>query len=60
MPLLLAAALALIVSGCGDEEPPIRIGATMSQTGAYSTQGLAARNGYRLCEADVNAEGGLL
>ena len=53
-------ALTLTVSGCADEEPPIRIGATMSETGAYSTQGLSARNGYRLCEADVNAEGGLL
>ena len=32
----------------------------MSETGAYATQGIPALNGYRLCEADVNAEGGLL
>ncbi len=52
--------LALSVVGCDGEEPPIRIGATMSESGAYSTQGTAARNGYRLCEADLNGEGGLL
>lgn len=39
---------------------PIRIGATMSETGSYATQGIPARNGYLLCQDDVNAEGGLL
>ncbi len=39
---------------------PIRIGATMSESGAYSTQGTAARNGYRLCESHINEAGGLL
>jgi len=38
----------------------IRIGATMSLSGNLSTQGIAAANGYRLCEADINAQGGLL
>jgi branched-chain amino acid transport system substrate-binding protein len=38
----------------------IRIGATMSQTGALATQGTAALNGYRLCETDVKRRGGLL
>jgi branched-chain amino acid transport system substrate-binding protein len=38
----------------------IRIGATMSETGAYATQGIPARDGYRLCERDVNAAGGVL
>jgi branched-chain amino acid transport system substrate-binding protein len=38
----------------------IRIGATMSETGAYSTQGIPARDGYYLCEQDVNAAGGVL
>lgn len=51
--------LALAV-GCGASEPPIRIGATMSETGAYATQGIPARNGYLLCEAHVNESGGLL
>jgi branched-chain amino acid transport system substrate-binding protein len=38
----------------------IRIGATMSETGAYSTQGIPARDGYLLCSRDVNESGGLL
>lgn len=42
-----------------EEDEPITIGATMSETGAYSTQGSAALNGYRLCEKHVNEEGGL-
>ncbi len=50
--------LATPLSGLADE--PIRIGATMSETGAYSTQGVAARNGYRLCEKHTNEAGGLL
>jgi len=41
-------------------DPPIRIGATMSETGAYATQGIPARNGYRLCAEEVNASGGVL
>ena len=40
-------------------EGPIRIGATMSETGAYATQGIPARDGYLLCAEDVNAAGGL-
>jgi branched-chain amino acid transport system substrate-binding protein len=59
----LALALSLgpaLLVGCGAAEPPIRIGATMSETGAYATQGVPARNGYRLCEAHVNASGGVL
>ncbi len=43
-----------------NEQSPTRIGATMSETGAYATQGIPARNGYRLCQQHVNAEGGLL
>ena len=31
-------------------QAPIRIGATMSQTGPYATQGVPARNGYQLCQ----------
>jgi branched-chain amino acid transport system substrate-binding protein len=59
----LALGLSLVLAGCGDTAPagpPIVFGATMSETGAYATQGIPARNGYRLCEAHVNAEGGLL
>lgn len=48
-----------VVSACGSE-PPIRIGATMSQTAAYNTQGIAAKNGYLLCQDHINEQGGLL
>jgi branched-chain amino acid transport system substrate-binding protein len=41
-------------------QAPIRIGATMSMSGSLATQGVAARNGYRLCERQINEEGGLL
>jgi branched-chain amino acid transport system substrate-binding protein len=62
-PAALAALAALAVgaaSACdAPAEPPIRIGATMSETGAYATQGLPARNGYLLCEVHVNEEGGI-
>jgi len=60
LPLLLALTVALLGAGCGAAAPPLRIGATMSETGAYATQGVPARNGYRLCERDLNAQGGLL
>lgn len=43
-----------------ENDPPIMIGATMSETGAYSTQGLAAKNGYLLCQKMVNESGGIL
>lgn len=56
LPLLLLP----LMHGYPADADPIRIGATMSLTGAYSTQGRAANNGYRLCEADLNRSGGLL
>ncbi|TVP74580.1 MAG: hypothetical protein EA352_10455 [Gemmatimonadales bacterium] len=43
------------------EDPdPLRIGATMSESGAFATQGSAAANGYRLCVSRLNEEGGIL
>lgn len=62
----LMTSLAIVLLGstalacAGDDPDPIRIGATMSESGAYSTQGVAARNGYRLCEKHINRDGGLL
>lgn len=61
--LLMSIALTLALfgwMGCAPDEEPIQIGATMSESGAYSTQGTAARNGYRLCEEHLNEDGGLL
>jgi branched-chain amino acid transport system substrate-binding protein len=63
---ILAAVAAVLIVGCatrgdstGTAGPAIRIGATMSLTGTLATQGVAAYNGYRLCEQDVNRDGGL-
>ncbi len=53
----LPAILAIAVTGPSMAQPPIRIGATMSQTGAYDTQGVPARNGYLLCQKHVNEAG---
>ncbi len=60
--VLLSVLLVLGLPACETpaEAEPIRIGATMSETGAYATQGIPARNGYLLCQEHVNAEGGLL
>jgi len=41
-------------------QQPIRIGATMSETGGLATQGVPARNGYLLFQKHVNEKGGLL
>jgi branched-chain amino acid transport system substrate-binding protein len=60
-PLPLMGLIAVVTTaGCGQDPPPIRIGATMSETGTYATQGVPARNGYLLCQEAVNAEGGIL
>jgi len=61
----LSSLLGLSVAAIGAASPseaqqPIRIGATMSQSGAYSTQGVPARNGYLLCQKHVNEKGGIL
>ena len=46
--------------GLVQAQQPIRIGATMSETGAFATQGVPAAAGYRLCQKHVNEKGGLL
>lgn len=56
--LISAVSLFLIFSTNSDE--PIQIGATMSQSGSLATQGIAAKNGYLLCEQHINEQGGLL
>jgi branched-chain amino acid transport system substrate-binding protein len=56
----LSGILVLALSPLAMAQPPIRVGATMSQTGPYATQGVPARNGYLLCQKHVNAKGGVL
>jgi branched-chain amino acid transport system substrate-binding protein len=52
--------LALVFASPAVAQPPIRVGATTSQTGPYDTQGVPVRNGYLLCEKHVNEQGGLV
>jgi branched-chain amino acid transport system substrate-binding protein len=61
LPLVALAVGCVVAAACAAQpQETIRIGATMSETGAYSTQGIPARNGYLLCQRDVNEQGGLL
>jgi branched-chain amino acid transport system substrate-binding protein len=39
---------------------PIRLGASLSLTGTYAKLGKNQHEGYKLCEKDLNAKGGLL
>src|SRR5216110_3628559 len=39
---------------------PVRIGASLSLTGTYAKLGKNQHEGYKLCEKDLNAKGGLL
>ena len=58
--LVAIVALAFGAPAPGHAQQPIRIGASMSQTGNLATQGGPARNGYLLCQKDINAKGGIL
>jgi branched-chain amino acid transport system substrate-binding protein len=44
----------------GNTSGPITIGASLSESGSFSTDGLAFKKGYKLWVQDVNAHGGLL
>jgi branched-chain amino acid transport system substrate-binding protein len=43
-----------------DAQGPIRIGASLSLTGTYAKLGNYQHEGYKLCQKDLNAKGGLL
>ncbi len=47
-------------SGSGTSSKPLLIGASLSLTGSFSTDGQAFEKGYNLWVKDVNAAGGLL
>src|SRR5688572_20143057 len=54
-------ALAVLFSGLpATAQGPIRIGASLSQTGTYAKLGNYQREGYQLCIKELNAKGGLL
>jgi branched-chain amino acid transport system substrate-binding protein len=49
-----------IISGPVHAQVPIRIGASMSQTGAFATLGQNQQRGYQLCIKQANEKGGVL
>ena len=56
----LLAALAWMVAPVAEAQPPIRIGASLSQTGAYAAPGQNRLRGSQLCVKHVNDKGGVL
>ena len=48
------------VAPVAEAQPPIRIGATLSQTGAYAALGQNTLRGYQLCVKHLNEKGGVL
>jgi branched-chain amino acid transport system substrate-binding protein len=57
---LVCAAVLLATSLPVGAQGPIRIGASLSLTGTYAKLGKNQHEGYKLCEKDLNARGGLL
>jgi branched-chain amino acid transport system substrate-binding protein len=68
---VLAVVLAVVAAGCGDDEgdtasqdggggAPLKIGASLPLTGEFSEPGKAAEQGYKVWEAIINENGGLL
>ena len=51
---------AVALSMPADAQGPIRIGASLSLTGTYAEPGRFQSEGYKLCEKELNAKGGLL
>jgi ABC-type branched-subunit amino acid transport system substrate-binding protein len=56
----LLAALAWAVVPVSEAQAPIRIGATLAQTGVYATSGQTQLRGYQLCVQHMNEKGGVL
>jgi branched-chain amino acid transport system substrate-binding protein len=55
-----AGLMALVVAPVTEAQPPIRIGASLSQTGPYATPAQNQLRGYRLCVKHANEKGGVL
>jgi len=52
--------LAAVCSGAAQAQQPIRIGASLSQTGAFAELGQNQLRGYQLCIKHANEKGGVL
>ena len=56
--MIIAPSIALVA--VAEAQKPIRIGASLSQTGAYAAQGQNQLRGYQLCVKHTNEKGGVL
>ena len=56
----IAVAMLGLASGAGAQQPPIKIGMSMPQTGGLAGGGKASLLGIEIWRDDVNAKGGLL
>ena len=56
----LLASLALVVAAAAEAQKPIRIGATVAQTGVFAEIGQGLLRGYQLCVRHTNESGGVL
>ena len=56
----LLAALAWAAAPVAERQPPIRIGASLAQTGVFASDGQMQFRGYQLCVKHVNDKGGVL
>jgi branched-chain amino acid transport system substrate-binding protein len=54
------AAVVWAVTSITEAQPPIRIGATLAQTGVYAALGQNQLRGYQLCVKHMNEKGGVL
>jgi branched-chain amino acid transport system substrate-binding protein len=57
---VLGTALSLGTGPAAEAQPPIRVGASASQTGTYAALGQKQLRGYQLCVRHTNDNGGLL
>ena len=58
---LIASAVGIFAAPFAAEaQPPIRIGASVAQTGAYAAPNQSQLRGYQLCVKHVNDKGGVL
>ena len=56
----LVAVLAWVLAPVAEAQPTIRIGATLSQTGAFAAPGQNQLRGYQLCVKHMNDKGRVL
>ena len=55
-----AAAVAVALGRVAEAQPPIRVGASLAQTGPYAAPAQNQLRGYRLCVKHTNEKGGVL